>query len=196
MYTSLVNLVAKSLAQTGSFLMWPEKTDEGVLQPYVLDLTIILSYPKVFNRVAKGMVDIVENKIGVENFNAVLGIPLAGIPYASYISVKTDRPMLLLREGKGKTIEGLFKMGDKVLVVDDSVSTGRQVLRTVNRIVSEGGVVEDVVVIVCQSKSVVKKLRIIGVRLHYLFDFKTLIESLKRLDALTEEEYESLLSNP
>jgi len=192
----LVNLVAKSLAQTGSFLMWPEKTDEGVLQPYVLDLTIILSYPKVFNRVAKGMVDIVENKIGVENFNAVLGIPLAGIPYASYISVKTDRPMLLLREGKGKTIEGLFKMGDKVLVVDDSVSTGRQVLRTVNRIVSEGGVVEDVVVIVCQSKSVVKKLRIIGVRLHYLFDFKTLIESLKRLDALTEEEYESLLSNP
>ncbi|MDW8033566.1 MAG: hypothetical protein RMI79_01230 [Nitrososphaerota archaeon] len=194
MSTSLVDLVAKSLFQTGGFLIWPEKTDEGVLQPYVLDLTNIFSDPKIFKKVVKRMVDVVKKEIGVEKFDAILGVPLAGIPYASHISIKTGKPMLLLREGKRKALEGLFNMGDKVLIVDDFVSTGRQVLNAVDKIISEGGLVEDTLVIVCQSRNAAEKLNKRGIRLHFLFDFKELVESLRRLDAITEEEYEALLS--
>lgn len=194
MSTSLVDLVAKSLVQAGGFLLWPEKTDEGILQPYVLDLTIILGYPRVFARVANKMVEIVRKEIGVEKFNSVLGVPLAGIPYASYVSIKAVKPMLLLREGKAKSVEGLFKMGDKVLVIDDFVSTGRQISKAVDKIVSEGGVVEDAVVIVCQSKKATEKLSKKGVKLHHVFEFRSLVESLRKLDALTESEYEALVS--
>jgi len=190
----LVDLVAKSLVQTGGFLIWPEKTDEGVLQPYVLDLTVILSDPKVFNKVARKMVEVVRKEIGVENFNSVLGVPLAGIPYASYISIKTGKPMLLLKEGKARSVEGLFKMGDKVLIVDDFVSTDRQVSRTVDKIISEGGVVEDAVVIVYQSRNAAEKLKKKGVELHYLLEFRKIVEGLRKLDALTENEYKSLIS--
>jgi orotate phosphoribosyltransferase len=192
--TSLVDLVAKSLVQAGGFLIWPEKTDEGVLQPYVLDLTVILSDPKVFDRVAGKMVEVVREEVGFEKFNSVLGVPLAGIPYASYVSIKTGKPMLLLREGKAKSVEGLFKIGDKVLIVDDFVSTGRQVSKAVDKIVLEGGVVEDTMVIVCQSKKAAEKLRKKGVELHYVFEFRDLVESLRKLDALTESEYEALIS--
>ncbi|MEM1547437.1 MAG: hypothetical protein QXM98_01255 [Thermoproteota archaeon] len=194
MSTSLVDLVAKSLVQTGGFLIWPEKTDEGVLQPFVLDLTVVLSNPRVFNRVARRMVEVVRKEVGVEKFNSVLGVPLAGVPYASYVSLKTGKPMLLLREGKAKSVEGLFKMGDKVLIIDDFVSTGRQVSKAVDKIVSEGGVVEDAVVIVCQSKNAAEKFRKKGVELHYVFEFRNLVESLRKLDALTESEYETLVS--
>lgn len=194
MSTSLVDLVAKSLVQAGGFLLWPEKTDEGILQPYVLDLTIILGYPRVFTRVASKMVDIVRKEIGVEKFSSVLGVPLAGIPYASYVSIKAGKPMLLLREGKAKSVEGLFKMGDKVLVIDDFVSTGRQISKAVDKILSEGGVIEDAVVIVCQSKKATEKLSKKGVKLHYVFEFRNLVESLRKLDALTESEYEALVS--
>ncbi|MEM3713024.1 MAG: hypothetical protein QXR97_05765 [Thermoproteota archaeon] len=194
MSTSLVDIIAKSLVQTGGFLLWPEKTDEGVLQPYVLDLTTILSNPRVFERVAREMVDVVKKEVGVKKFNAVLGIPLAGIPYASYISVKTDKPMLLLKEEKGRALEGIFKMGDKILIVDDFILTGRQILKAFDKVVSEGGLVEDAVVIVCQSGKAAEKLKKRGVELHFLFDFKKLVESLRRIDALTEEEYEALLS--
>jgi len=190
----LVDIVAKSLVKTGGFLIWPDKTDEGVLQPYVLNLTIILSDPRIFEKVARGMVNIVKEEIGVENFNSILGIPLAGIPYASYISLKTGKPMLLLKEDKAKALEGLFKMGDKILLVDDFISTGRQMLRAMDKVISEGGLVEDAVVIVCQSKNAVEKLKKREVELHFLFDFKELVESLRKLDALTDEEYESLLS--
>ena len=190
----MVDLVAKSLVQTGGFLIWPEKTDEGVLQPYVLDLTVILSDPKVFNKVARKMVEVVRKEIGVENFNSVLGVPLAGIPYASYISIKTGKPMLLLKEGKARSVEGLFKMGDKVLIVDDFVSTDRQVSRTVDKIISEGGVVEDAVVIVYQSRNAAEKLKKKGVELHYLLEFRKIVEGLRKLDALTENEYKSLIS--
>jgi len=191
---NLVDIVAKSLVKTGGFLIWPDKTDEGVLQPYVLNLTIILSDPRIFEKVARGMVNIVKEEIGVENFNSILGIPLAGIPYASYISLKTGKPMLLLKEDKAKALEGLFKMGDKILLVDDFISTGRQMLRAMDKVISEGGLVEDAVVIVCQSKNAVEKLKKREVELHFLFDFKELVESLRKLDALTDEEYESLLS--
>ncbi|MBO3799809.1 MAG: hypothetical protein FGF52_01970 [Candidatus Brockarchaeota archaeon] len=194
MSTSLVDLVAKSLVQTGGFLIWPEKTDEGILQPFVLDLTVVLSNPRVFNKVARRMVEVVRKEVGVEKFNSVLGVPLAGVPYASYVSLKTGRPMLLLREGKAKSVEGLFKMGDKVLIIDDFVSTGRQVSKAVDKIVWEGGVVEDAVVIVCQSKNAAEKLRKKGVELHYVFEFRNLVESLRKLDALTESEYETLMS--
>ncbi|MBO3769959.1 MAG: hypothetical protein QXS51_01545 [Thermoproteota archaeon] len=194
MSINLVDIVAKSLVKTGGFLIWPDKTDEGVLQPYVLNLTIILSDPRIFEKVARGMVNIVKEEIGVENFNSILGIPLAGIPYASYISLKTGKPMLLLKEDKAKALEGLFKMGDKILLVDDFISTGRQMLRAMDKVISEGGLVEDAVVIVCQSKNAVEKLKKREVELHFLFDFKELVESLRKLDALTDEEYESLLS--
>ena len=160
----------------------------------MLDLTVILSNPRVFSRVARRIVEVVRKEVGVEKFNSVLGIPLAGIPYASYVSIKTGKPMLLLREGKAKSVEGLFKIGDKVLIIDDFVSTGRQVSKAVDKIVSEGGVVEDAVVIVCQSKKAAEKLGKKGVKLHYVFEFRKLVESLRKLDALTESEYEALIS--
>lgn len=192
----LVDLVAKTLVKTGGFLTWPEKTDEGILQPFVLDLTTILSHPRVFLRVASGLLKAVREKAGLGSFEFVAGVPLAGIPYASYICLKTCKPMLLVREkGRGKLVEGPLKMGDRVLIVDDSVATGRQILGTAGKIVSEGGVVEQAFVIICQSQGAVERLRNKGITLHELIDFKSLVRSLKKLDALTDEEYEALLSN-
>jgi orotate phosphoribosyltransferase len=194
LYT-LVDLVAKTLVKTGGFLTWPDKTDEGVLQPFVLDLTTILNHPRVFLRVASGLLRIVGRKVGLESFEFLAGVPLAGVPYASYICTKTGKPMLLVRErARGKLVEGPLKMGDRVLVIDDSVATGRQILSTASKIVSEGGVVEQAVVIMCQSQSAVERLKNNGITLHELIDFKSLVRSLKRLDALTDEEYETLLS--
>lgn len=195
MSTRLVNLVAKTLVQTDGFLIWPEKTDEGILQPFVLDLTTILNNPRVFSRVASRLLKMVKEKIGLRGFDLVAGVPLAGVPYASYVSIKTGKPMLLIRDGKkDRLVEGSLKMGDRVLIVDDFVITGRQILRTADKIVSEGGIVEQAVVIVCQSRSVLERLGEKGIRLHHLIDFKSIVESLRKLDALTESEYETLLS--
>lgn len=195
MSTGLVNLVAKTLVQADGFLIWPEKTDEGVLQPFVLDLTTILNNPRVFSRVASSLLKTVKEKIGFRGFDLVAGVPLAGVPYASYISIKTGKPMLLVRDGKkDRLVEGSLKMGDRVLIIDDSVITGRQILRAAGKIISEGGVVEQAVVVVCQSWSALERLGEKGIRLHYLIDFKSIVESLRKLDALTESEYETLLA--
>lgn len=190
----LVDLVAKTLVKTGGFLTWPDKTDEGVLQPFVLDLTTILNHPGVFHRVASSLLRLIKEKAGLGSFEFVTGVPLAGIPYASYICLKTGKPMLLVRErGRGKLVEGPLKMGDRVLIVDDFVVTGRQILGTASKIVSEGGVVDQAVVIMCQRESAADRLRKNGVTLHRLIDFKNLVESLRKLDALTDEEYEALV---
>jgi orotate phosphoribosyltransferase len=103
--------------------------------------------------------------------------------------------MLLIRDGKrDRLVEGSLKMGDRVLIIDDFVITGRQILRTTGKIVSEGGVVEQAVVVVCQSRSALERLGEKGIRLHYLIDFKSIVESLRKLDALTESEYEALIA--
>ncbi|MGQ9479071.1 MAG: orotate phosphoribosyltransferase [Thermoproteota archaeon] len=158
-------------------------------------MTRIFSYPGVFKRVASDLMRIVSRKVGLESFSLVAGVPLAGIPYASYISLKTGKPVLLVRaEGKDRSVEGLLKMGDKVLVVDDFIVTGRQILKITDKIVSEGGVVEQAAVIVCQSREAEEKLRRSNIKLHYLIDFKNLVESLRELGALSDEEYEALSS--
>lgn len=195
MYIGLDDLLAKTLVKTKSFLIWPERTDEGVLQPFVLDLTAILNYPSVFSKIAFGMLKVVKEKVGLKGFNSVAGVPLAGVPYATFISLKTNKPMLLVRDGgRKKFVEGLLRMGDRVLIVDDFVLTGRQILKTTNKIISEGGVVGQAVVILCQSRDAMKRLKENGIRLYHLVDFRSLVESLKRMDALTDSEYEALVS--
>jgi orotate phosphoribosyltransferase len=89
-------------------------------------------------------------------FNGVVAIPLAGIPFGTMIASHLQKPFYLLRKepkkyGLKKMVEGKIKNGQKILLVDDLISSGFSKVFAINALREEGAIVEDLFVFVCRT---------------------------------------------
>lgn len=118
----LLDIGAVSLSPNDPFT-WAS----GIKSPIYCDNRLILSYPEARKVIEEALADLVKREF--PDAEAVLGTATAGIPHASYISWILDMPSGFIRSkakdhGKNKRIEGAFKEGEKVVVVEDLFSTG------------------------------------------------------------------------
>lgn len=118
----LLDIGAVSLSPNAPFT-WAS----GIKSPIYCDNRLILSYPEARKVIEEALADLVKREF--PEAQAVLGTATAGIPHASYISWILDMPSGFIRSkakdhGKNKRIEGAFKEGEKVVVVEDLFSTG------------------------------------------------------------------------
>lgn len=99
----------------------------GLKSPIYCDNRLTMSYPKVRKEIAAGLSDLIKEKY--PDVEIVAGTATAGIPHAAWVSDILDLPMVYVRDSKkkhGKTnqIEGKVIKGNKVVVVEDLISTG------------------------------------------------------------------------
>ena len=118
----LLDIGAVSLSPNAPFT-WAS----GIKSPIYCDNRLILSYPEARKVIEEALADLVKREF--PEAQAVLGTATAGIPHASYISWILEMPSGFIRSkakdhGKNKRIEGAFKEGEKVVVVEDLFSTG------------------------------------------------------------------------
>lgn len=98
----------------------------GIVSPYYIDLRMLQSHPEAFHAV----VDIYIELLSDLDKNVFLaGIPEAGIPLATAVGYASERPLIqprakIKQHGKGKLVEGDWKTGDKVAIIDDLVAKG------------------------------------------------------------------------
>ncbi len=113
----------------------------GLRSPIYCDNRLTLSYPYVRREIAKGL-----QKLILENFpeaEVIAGTATAGIPHAAWVSELMDLPMCYVRSkakghGKGNQIEGKVEQGQKVVVVEDLISTGGSVVTAVQALREAG----------------------------------------------------------
>jgi len=122
--------------QRGSF-----KCKSGKMSSIYFDLRRLYSYPEIFNNV----IDKMGEMTGLD-FDLVCGVPMAGVPYATLFSSRFKIPLILLRtdkkdHGTRKLIEGVYKQGDRVLLLEDVVTTGGSLEDAKHKLESEGLVV-------------------------------------------------------
>ncbi|CAH1773530.1 unnamed protein product [Owenia fusiformis] len=113
----------------------------GEHSPIYIDMRVIWSYPKLVKIVSKMMIAEMERR--EVKYDHICGIPYQGIPIASYISTKKDIPMLLKRQeqknyGTKKMMEGIYKSGDKVILIDDVLMTGGTFIKNIPYFRNEG----------------------------------------------------------
>ncbi|MGI6392933.1 MAG: orotate phosphoribosyltransferase [Candidatus Izemoplasmatales bacterium] len=152
----------------------------GIKSPIYCDNRLILSYPKVRDRVEDGLVQLI--KTHYPDAEAIIGTATAGIPHAAIVADKLALPMGYARSeakdhGRTNQIEGFFKPGTKVVVVEDLISTGGSVIAIVNVLRSAGLVVLGIASIFTYnlSKSE-KRLRDANLINHSLTDFQSLVK--------------------
>jgi orotate phosphoribosyltransferase len=190
--------VCKILNKIGALQFGTFKLTSGKISPYYIDLRIVPSFPSAFQKVCSFYTSFIEEKIGLENFNRVAGIPIAGIPFASLIAYNLKKPFLYVRKGvrlhgRQRRIEGILAPGDRVLLVDDLITTGLSLRRAAKAITAEGGLVTDVVVLLDRQEGGGEKLERSGIKLHALLKIDEVARMLYEIGAINEEQLETIL---
>ncbi len=140
--------VAELLLKSEAIMLRPQKPfkfSSGILSPIYCDNRLLLSKTSERERI----VDAYIRKIKDERleFDVVAGIATASIPWAALIAEKLKKPMIYIRKaakdhGRENLIEGGLEKGQRVLVVEDLVSTGGTSLSSVEAARKEGAIVK------------------------------------------------------
>lgn len=190
--------VCKTLNKIGALKFGAFKLSSGKISPYYIDLRIVPSFPDSFQKTCGFCVDFIEDQIGVDKFERVAGIPVAGIPFASVITYGLKKPFLYIRkgvslQGRERRIEGIIAPGDRVLLVDDLITTGLSLQKATKAIMAEGGVINDAVVLLDRQEGGKEKLAQNGIKLHALLSVTEAAKTLQELGAIDEEQFRTIL---
>ncbi|HHX02771.1 MAG TPA: orotate phosphoribosyltransferase [Tissierellia bacterium] len=103
----------------------------GIRSPIYCDNRLTMSFPVVRDAIAEAFAEKVKD---LGDVDAIVGTATAGIAHAAYLSQKLDLPMAYVRSGakdhgKGEQIEGIVIKGDRVVLVEDLISTGGSSLK-------------------------------------------------------------------
>ena len=185
------------LLRTGSLKFGTFKLTSGLLSPYYVDLRLIPSYPEAFQLTIDMYRSVVEPDL-VKRAQRLAGVPSAGIAYAAVVALNLNKPLLYVRKeqkehGRERKVEGLLQPGDKVLVLDDVVTTGKSLLEATEAISAEGGIVEDAVVLLDRQQGAERNLQKKHVKLHAFTTMRRIADRLLDLGSIDEGQHKEIL---
>jgi len=145
--------IAANLLAIGAVHLRPEQPftwTSGIKSPIYCDNRITMSYPQVRRLIARSFAETIRSQF--PEAQVVAGTATAGIPHAAWVAELLDLPMIYVRDkakghGRQNQIEGSLAAGQKVVVIEDLISTGGSSLKAAHAVQAEGGEVLGVVAI-------------------------------------------------
>ena len=182
------------LVKTGALKFGLFTLSGGKLSPYYVDLRILPSFPDAFQASIDLLLQYAKK---IEGIDKIAGIPTGGLPWASVLAFSMSKPLVYTRKdvklhGRERKVEGVLAPGDKVLLIDDVITTGKNTLGALQSLRSEGGVVEDALVLLDREEGGRSHLQKAGVRLHSVAKISQVAQKLLDMDAITRTQFEEL----
>lgn len=175
--------VAGSLLDIGAVALRPHQPftwTSGIKSPIYCDNRLTMSYPEIRDLIAESFAAVIrESYPGAE---VIAGTATAGIPHAAFVSQKLGLPMAYIRDkakghGKENQIEGLVKPGQKVIVIEDLISTGGSSIKAAEAVREAGAEVLAVLAIFSyQLDKAVQGFEAAGIPLQTLSNYTALID--------------------
>jgi len=144
MYTTTKESIAEKLLQVEAVKLSPQKPFKwasGWNSPIYCDNRVALSYPDIRAYITKCLIDEIKEKY--PTVEVIAGVATAGIPQASIIADRMSKSLIYVRakpkdHGMTNLIEGKITPGQKVVVVEDLISTGGSSLKAVEALKEQG----------------------------------------------------------
>lgn len=144
MSLSIEQQVAQNLLAIKAVFLSPNEPftwASGIKSPIYCDNRLTMSFPKVRRLIAKGLAEKIKKQF--PEVEVIAGTATAGIPHAAWVAEILDLPMVYIRSkakdhGKGNQIEGQITPGQKMVVIEDLISTGGSVLEACQAAKQEG----------------------------------------------------------
>ncbi|SER04849.1 orotate phosphoribosyltransferase [Gracilibacillus ureilyticus] len=192
--------IANALYEINAIQIRPDRSfvwTSGIHSPIYCDNRLTMSYPDIRKKIVQQfaeMVDVMDEKPDI-----IAGCATAGIPHAAWLAEYLNLPMVYVRSkpkghGKQNQIEGKVNQGDKVIVIEDLISTGGSSLETALVLREAGAEVLGVLAIFSYGlKKADVKFSEADMSFDTITNFDILAEALVENNEISEEEKESLL---
>jgi len=182
---ALKRRVLRGLVDTGCFKTGSFTLKSGKTSPFYVDLRRVISDPALLDAVAEAYARVAADLV----FDRVAGIPAAALPLATAAALKMGKPMVWPRmpakdHGTGVRVEGDFKPGERVLLLDDLITTGASKLEALAILRGEGLVVEDLAVLIERGRQGRRDMNAAGVCLGAFFHVRELFGLCQELGVI------------
>ena len=143
--------IAKDLLSIGAVFLRPEQPftwASGIKSPIYCDNRLTLTAPEVRNHVEEGLAELIRKNY--PEVEVLMGTSTAGIAHAAITATILNLPMGYVRSGskdhgRGNQIEGKLEKGQKVVVVEDLISTAGSCIEVVEALRNAGAEVLGIV---------------------------------------------------
>jgi orotate phosphoribosyltransferase len=151
-----------------------------------------MSYPKIRKDIAQSLVELIRKEY--PEVEVIAGTATAGIPQACWVADLMDLPMVYIRSkakdhGKENQIEGRITLGQKMVIIEDLISTGGSVLDACDAAIREGANVLGVAAIFTYLlPKGIENFDQKNIRLYTLTNYDVLIEEALKNGTITLED--------
>ncbi|RKP55297.1 orotate phosphoribosyltransferase [Cohnella endophytica] len=193
--------IAGNLLEIGAVNLRPNEPftwTSGIISPIYCDNRLTMSFPAIRDAIAEGFAAVIREHF--PDTEVIAGTATAGIPHAAWVAQKLNLPMAYIRDkakghGKQNQIEGLIKEGQKVVVIEDLISTGGSSLKAALAVIEAGGDVQSVLAIFTyQFAKAEEAFREEGIELRTLSNYSALVDEALRRGAISASDVSLLQS--
>ncbi|WP_337098649.1 orotate phosphoribosyltransferase [Paenibacillus sp. YIM B09110] len=197
--TELPLTIAKSLLAIEAVALRPNDPftwTSGIKSPIYCDNRLTMSYPEIRDLIAEGFATLIRELY--PDTEVIAGTSTAGIPHAAWVAQKLNLPMAYIRDkakghGKQNQIEGRIAPGQKVVVIEDLISTGGSSLKAALAVREAGAEVQSVLAIFTyQFESAVQAFEAESVPLQTLSNYSALIQAAVEVGKVDETDVDAL----
>lgn len=136
--------IAKGMLEVGAVEINPNDLftwASGIKSPIYCDTRLTISDPIIRKKIANGLAELIKSQF--PEVEVIAGTATAGIPHAAWVSDILQLPMVYVRSkpkdhGRGNQIEGKISAGQKVVVIEDIISTGGSSITAVEALKKSG----------------------------------------------------------
>lgn len=191
--------IALKLLQINAIRLSPEKPftwASGWKSPIYCDNRLSLSFPEIRTNIRDEIVAAI--KANFEMPDAIAGVATAGIPQGALVADALRLPFLYVRSspkdhGLGNQIEGKLEKGQRVVVIEDLISTGGSSLKAVRSLRSAGAEVLGMIAIFTYGFAIAdENFKSENVRIVALSNYSTLLEAAFEKGMISAAEQETL----
>lgn len=198
---SISSKVALSLFHSGALKFGKFRLKSGVVSPYYIDLTWLLSSPEDFRCVVEATAEDIGRIMASTKLDKLASIELKGALLLPSIADKLNLPCVVVRKQDkaygvtGNIAGGDMTKGDRVLFFDDVVTGAESKLEGVKPLELFGAKIEMIMVVVDREQGGRKRLEKLGYPFHALTTVSRLVSDLTESRHLSQKQAENILNH-
>ncbi len=193
--------VAEKLLQINAIKLSPQEPftwASGWKSPIYCDNRKVLSYPYIRDFIKSEMCSVIFEKF--QEVDVLAGVATAGIPWGAMAADQLKLPFIYVRpkpkeHGLSNQIEGALKKGQKILVIEDLISTGKSSLQVCDVLkAAEAEVIGMISIFTYGFKIAEDAFKTANIPFYSLTNYQTLISLAVEKGIITEDQQNSLLN--